>query len=67
MGCNRIFVRVIPSFDFSYFFLNPIQFQPRVGRVSSQSAGSGFKSMGGTERLEAKYCNLKRKKILEKL
>jgi hypothetical protein len=44
-GCNRVFDRVTPDFDFLYFFLNSAWFQPRVGRVQDRPAGPGFKTM----------------------
>jgi hypothetical protein len=40
-GCNWVFDRVTPGFSFSYFFFNPVRFQPRVNRVPSRPVRPG--------------------------
>jgi hypothetical protein len=34
--------QVTPGVSFLYFFFNPSQFQPRVGRILDRPAGPGF-------------------------
>jgi len=46
-GCNRVFDRVLPGrpgHTWSWlilFFINPVRFQPRIGRVTGRLAGPG--------------------------
>jgi hypothetical protein len=40
-GSTRRVCRVTPGFSFPYFFVNPAQFRPRVGRVPGRPARPG--------------------------
>jgi hypothetical protein len=44
-GSTRWVGQVTPGHDFSYFFINPARFQPRVSWVPGRPAGPGFKTM----------------------